>query len=392
MTDNKRAGSAILPQDGYAGTLVGRAWIPSVDGPSPVAVREDGVYDLSAEFATVRDLLEASDPVAEVRGVSGVRIGSIDELAANAPESIRNHSRPWLLAPVDLQTLKAAGVTFAVSMIERVIEERAHGDLQAASGMRAEIAETIGTDVKDLRPGSAEAAAVKEYLVRRGLWSQYLEVGIGPDAEIFTKGPTLSAVGPGMNVGVLSASTWNNPEPEVALVVNSTGRILGATLGNDVNLRDLEGRSALLLPKAKDNNASCALGPFIRLFDDTFDLDSVRRMVVGLDIEGGDGFRLSDRSEMALISRDPLDLVAQLIGPHHQYPDGAVLLLGTMFAPIVDRHAPGHGFTHERGDTVRISSRELGTLTNTVEASERCEPWEFGIAALIRNLADRSLL
>lgn len=392
MTTSERLGGGILPQDGYAGTLLGRVWLPEAGGPSPVAVRQDGVFDVSARFATVRDVIESGDPAAALNAVTGVRIGSIDELVGNTGEETRDPARPWLLAPVDLQTIKAAGVTFAVSMIERVIEERARGDLSAAQGMRGELAERIGADIRELRPGSDQAAVVKEYLTQQGLWSQYLEVGIGPDAEIFTKGPTLSAVGPGARVGVLSTSEWNNPEPEVALVIDASGTVRGATLGNDVNLRDVEGRSALLLPKAKDNNASCALGPFIRLFDETFCIDAVRGMEIGLDVIGADGFHLADSSDMTHISRDPLDLVAQLMGLHHQYPDGAVLLLGTMFAPIADRHAPGQGFTHERGDVVRIRSRELGSLVNTVEDSERCDPWDFGIAALMRNLAARDLL
>jgi fumarylacetoacetate (FAA) hydrolase family protein len=395
-----------LPADGYAGTLVGRVWDPAVAGPSPVLVTEEGVFDLSATFATVSALADEADPAAAARAAaSGApRLGSFEEIYANTPPGTRDAGRPWLLAPVDLQTVKAAGVTFAVSMIERVIEERVRGDIEAAARMRESILQQIGADLSEIVPGSPPALALKEYLVGEGLWSQYLEVGIGPDAEIFTKGPTLSAVGTAGQVGVLSTSLWNNPEPEVALVIDSAGRIVGATLGNDVNLRDVEGRSALLLPKAKDNNASCALGPLIRLFDsDTgggrdnapggaFDLDVVRRMSVTLEIDGDDGFHLDGRSEMARISRDPLDLVAQLTGPQHQYPDGAVLMLGTMFAPIVDRDDADRGFTHKRGDIVRISSAELGSLVNQVEASERCERWEFGIGSLMKNLAGRKLL
>ncbi|MGH3495399.1 MAG: fumarylacetoacetate hydrolase family protein, partial [Sciscionella sp.] len=384
--------ASTLPADGCRGTLVGRIWNPQAGGPAPVVVREGGVFDISASFATVRDLCEEPDPAASARRVAGECVGSLGDILANTDPEMRDEARPWLLAPVDLQVLKAAGVTFAVSMIERVIEERVGGDGDAASAMREQILAEIGTDLRELRPGSAEASKLKEFLTSRGLWSQYLEVGIGPDAEIFTKAPTLAAVGTGVPVGVLGASTWNNPEPEVVLAIQSTGTIVGAMLGNDVNLRDVEGRSALLLPKAKDNNASCALGPLVRLFDDSFDLDAVRTLAVRLEIDGEDGFHLDGVSEMSKISRDPLDLVAQLIGPHHQYPDGAILMLGTMFAPVDDRDAPGMGFTHKQGDVVRISADALGCLANTVRDSEDCPPWTYGIADLMGNLGARGLL
>ncbi|WP_167133155.1 fumarylacetoacetate hydrolase family protein [Paramicrobacterium chengjingii] len=381
-----------LPDDGFSGTLIGRVWDPASDGPSPVAVREDGVFDLSRDFATVRDLCEMDDPAVAAQSTSGRRLGSFDEILANTDTSSRESSRPWLLSPIDLQTVKAAGVTFVVSMLERVIEERARGDVSAAGDLRERILAEVGDNLAELRPGSDEAQRLKEILITEGLWSQYLEVGIGPDAEIFTKAPTLSSVGTAVSVGVLGSSTWNNPEPEVALIVQSNGRIVGATLGNDVNLRDVEGRSALLLPKAKDNNGSCALGPLIRLFDSRFTLDTVRHLTVRLEIDGPDGFHLDGVSEMSAISRDPSELVDQLIGPHHQYPDGAALMLGTMFAPVADRGAAGQGFTHKYGDIVRISASSLGSLVNEVKQSERCEPWEFGLRALMTNLARRGLL
>ncbi|MBQ1049741.1 fumarylacetoacetate hydrolase family protein [Micromonospora sp. C51] len=381
-----------LPDDVDHSVLIGRIWDPSVDGPSPVTVRDGDVIDLSRRFPTVRDICELPDPAATVAGSDGPRVGGLDELLANTGAAKRDPSRPWLLAPVDLQALKAAGVTFPVSMIERVIEERARGDLTLAADIRGRMLADIGADLHSLVPGSVEAERLKTALVAEGVWSQYLEVGIGPDAEIFTKGQPLSAIGTAVPVGVLAASTWNNPEPEVALIAQSSGRIVGATLGNDVNLRDVEGRSALLLPRAKDNNASCALGPLIRLFDERFPLSRVRELEVGLQVHGVDDFHLKATSEMARMSRDPAELVRQLIGPHHQYPDGAVLMLGTMFAPTQDRERPGEGFTHKVDDVVRISCPALGTLVNRVWHAERCEPWRFGVRDLMSNLARRGLL
>jgi fumarylacetoacetate (FAA) hydrolase family protein len=379
-----------LPADGTAGTLVGRVWRPELAGPSPVVLRGDDVIDVSAIFPTVSAIGETADPAAALAAVEGERVCSIDELLANSVEADRDPGKPHLLSPVDLHVLKAAGVTFAVSMIERVIEERVRGDLDAAATMREEILAEIGTDLGEVKPGSESAAALKRYLLERGLWSQYLEVGIGPDAEIFTKAPVLSSVGVGSDVGVLSDSTWNNPEPEVVLAVSSAGRIWGATLGNDVNLRDIEGRSALLLGRAKDNNASCALGPFIRAFDATFSLQQVRELEVGLRVDGADGYVLAASSRMAMISRDPEDLVEQLMGEHHQYPDGAILMLGTMFAPVDDRDEAGKGFTHHRGDVVTISTPALGSLVNRVRSSEECAPWVYGISALTSHLVARS--
>jgi fumarylacetoacetate (FAA) hydrolase family protein len=384
--------AATLPKDGTAGTLVGRAWLPAVDGPAVVAVRGDGLHDISRSFPTMRDLIEARAPADAVAAAAAERIGALAAVLANTPEDGRDQTKPWLLAPIDLQAIKAAGVTFAVSLLERVIEEQARGAPERATAVRAQVEEALGGTVEDLVPGSPEAVGLKRLLQTQGLWSQYLEVGIGPDAEIFTKAPPMAAVGTGTSIGVLAQSTWNNPEPEVVVVVNSAGAIVGATLGNDVNLRDLEGRSALLLGKSKDNNASTAVGPFIRLFDATFSLDDVRRAEVRLTVEGRDGFRLEGSSAMARISRDPADLVAQMIGPHHQYPDGAVLFLGTMFAPVNDRDAPGHGFTHHGGDVVTIASEKLGALVNVVTTCERAPPWQFGAAALMRNLAKRGLI
>ena len=381
-----------LPTDSTAGTLVGRIWRPDLGGPSVVAIRADGVFDVSRSFPTMRDLCEAPDPAAAVAGAQADRIGDLDAILANTAEAKRDANKPWLLTPVDLHAVKAAGVTFAISLLERVIEEQARGAPERAAAARKEVESALGGAVEKIKPGSPQAAELKRLLQQKGLWSQYLEVGIGPDAEIFTKCQILSAVGTGMSIGVLAQSTWNNPEPEVVVVATSKGRIVGATLGNDVNLRDIEGRSALLLSKAKDNNASTAIGPFIRLFDRTFSLDDVRRTRVSLNVTGADGFVLEGSSDVGKISRDPQELVDQMIGRHHQYPDGAVLFLGTMFAPVKDRDAPGMGFTHHQGDVVTIAADKLGALVNVVTTSDKAPEWTFGVSDLMRNLAKRGLL
>ncbi|MGC4152148.1 MAG: fumarylacetoacetate hydrolase family protein [Propionicimonas sp.] len=379
----------LLPVDAEDACLVGRVWDPRVGGPVVVSVRGRHLVDLTPRFPTIRDLLEEQEPVAAVKR-DGRLIGDLDEVAANTAWPLRGRSRPWLLAPIDLQVVKAAGVTFAVSMIERVIEEYSRGDPRPAAELRQRITALIGTELKELRPGSEEAARVKAHLIGAGLWSQYLEVGIGPDAELFTKAPVLAAVGTGSDIGVLETSAWNNPEPEIVLVVNSHGTVAGATLGNDVNHRDIEGRSALLLGKAKDSNCSAAVGPFIRLFDARFGMDDIRTESVGLAVEGTDGFRLDAVSTMTEISRDPGDLATQLFSGH-QYPDGAALYLGTLFAPVQDREETGRGFTHRDGDLVRIFSRRLGCLVNRVRPTGACDPWTFGIAALYRNLSERGI-
>jgi fumarylacetoacetate (FAA) hydrolase family protein len=384
--------ASILPEDGTTGTLVGRVWLPSASGPSVVAIRSDGVFDVTADFPTVSALAEVANPAAAVREAKGTRIGSLDDIVANALPDERDPTKPWLLAPLDLQVLKAAGVTFVVSMLERVIEERARGNPSSAAAIRKEVERLVGDDLSKLKPGSPEAMKLKEVLISQAAWSQYLEVGIGPDAEVFTKAPVLSSVGSGMDAGLHPKSTWNNPEPEVVLVVSSKGRIVGATLGNDVNLRDFEGRSALLLSKAKDNNASCAVGPFVRLFDQTFSLDDARKMDIDMTVEGEDGFVLDGHSSIGKISRDPEDLVAQTIGPVHQYPDGFALFLGTMFAPVKDRDTPGQGFTHKRNDVVTIRAAKLGKLINRMRGSDECEHWSFGIGAMMKNLASRGHL
>jgi fumarylacetoacetate (FAA) hydrolase family protein len=381
-----------LPDDHERAALVGRAWRPDREGPAVVVLRGAELIDVSAAAPTMSDLAAAAEPAALARDAAGEPIGLLADILANTPHEGRDPKKPWLLAPTDLQAIKAAGVTFAVSMLERVIEEQARGAPEKAAAIRAEMQAAIGDDLARLKPGSEAAMALKALLVEKKMWSQYLEVGIGPDAEVFTKAPPMAAVGHLAETGIRSDSTWNNPEPEVALVVAADGRIVGATLGNDVNLRDFEGRSALLLGKAKDNNASAALGPFIRLFDDHFSLDDVRQAEIRLIVDGPEGYRLDGASAMSRISRDPADLVAATIGPNHRYPDGLVLYLGTMFAPVDDRDTKGQGFTHKVGDIVTIASPKLGRLSNRVVHSADAEPWTFGTGALMRNLARRGLL
>ena len=382
-----------LPMDAPHALLIGRVWVEG-SGPVLALVSAEGVFDLSTVAATASQLLELHDVAQAVRAAAASlpRLGSTAEVLANTAADARDPGLPWLLAPCDLQALKAAGVTFVASMLERVIEEQARGDASKAEAVRKAVIGVMGDNLGSIKPGSAEAARLKEVLVAQGVWSQYLEVGIGPDAEIFTKSQPLSAVGTGAEVGIHPQSRWNNPEPEIVLAVNSRGEVQGAALGNDVNLRDFEGRSALLLGKAKDNNASCAIGPFIRLFDKHFDIDDVRRSDLSMTVVGPEGFEMKGGSSLSKISRDPLDLVAQAMGPNHQYPDGFMLFLGTMFAPTQDRHGPGQGFTHVVGDVVSVSTPQLGTLVNRVTTSDLAAPWTFGIAALMRSLARRGLL
>ncbi|MEZ2126457.1 MULTISPECIES: fumarylacetoacetate hydrolase family protein [unclassified Sinorhizobium] len=383
----------ILDSTSAGGLFVGRVWNPDVSGPSLVALRDGQLVDITSPQApTLSALLEKDDAAGFVRAASGKVLGSLEAIAANSSADKPDPALPSLLAPADLQAIKACGVTFAQSMIERVIEEKAAGNPDRAAGIRERVGTLIGGSLNNIKAGSPEAAKVKQALIEEGMWSQYLEVGIGPDAEVFSKSPVLSSVGWGAAVGLHPISTWNNPEPEIVLAVNSRGEIKGATLGNDVNLRDVEGRSALLLGKAKDNNASCAIGPFLRLFDASYGLDDIRRAELDLTVTGNDGFVLHGKSSMSQISRDPTDLVKQTCGAHHQYPDGFMLFLGTLFAPTQDRDAPNQGFTHKIGDRVEIASAGLGTLVNTVRLSTECPPWTFGISALMTNLARRKLL
>ncbi len=375
------------------GILLGRAKVPGHASPRIVTVRDGAVIDITAKgMATVRDIAESGRAASHVGGAAGTNLGPVEAIMANSVAGRHDATIASLLAPVDLQAVKASGVTFVVSLLERVIEEQARGDKARADALRGEILELIGTELSELVPGSDTAMKVKQALIARGVWSQYLEVGIGPDAEIFTKGQPMSSVGFGAEVGLHPSSSWNNPEPEVALVVTSKGEIIGATLGNDVNLRDIEGRSALLLGKAKDNNASGALGPFVRLFDGDFTLDTIKRAEIALLVEGEDGFVLEGHSSMSQISRSPELLVATTIGAHHQYPDGLVLYLGTMFAPVKDRDGVGKGFTHKLGDIVTISTSSLGALSNRVNLSTQCPPWTYGASHLLRDLARDDLL
>ena len=375
------------------GLLVGRARVPGLDHPRIVTVRDGELIDITAKgMATVRDIAESGRAADHVRHAAGVSLGSAAAIVANSVAADRDDALPSLLSPIDLQAIKASGVTFVVSLLERVIEEQARGDKSRADALRSEILALIGMDLSELVPGSETAMKVKAALIEKGVWSQYLEVGIGPDAEIFTKGQPMSSVGYGAEVGLHPVSSWNNPEPEVALLVTSAGAIIGATLGNDVNLRDVEGRSALLLGKAKDNNASASLGPFVRLFDGDFTLETIKHSEIALRVEGEDGFVLEGNSSMSQISRTPESLVAATLGEHHQYPDGLVLYLGTMFAPVKDRGGEGMGFTHKLGDIVSISTSSLGTLSNRVNLSTKCPPWTYGSSHLLRDLAKANLL
>ena len=381
MSDGGFAVADALPADWREGRFIGR--IASAEGPSPVLIAGGVVHDMAKVAPTVSELIEAR----AFDETAGEALGALDSLDIGVGDDAAYR----LLSPIDLQCVKAAGVTFAVSALERVIEERARGDAGAAADVRARLEDIIGGSLRAVVPGSPEAAAMKIALIEDGMWSQYLEVAIGPDAEVFTKSPVLSTIGYGGEIGVRSDSTWNNPEPEIVMLADSTGTAVGATLGNDVNLRDFEGRSALLLGKAKDNNASCALGPFVRLFDAGFTMDDVRQAEVELLIEGADGYRLTGASSMNQISRDPETLLKHTMS-EHQYPDGFVLFLGTLFAPTQDRDEPNHGFTHKVGDLVSISTPRIGRLVNRVTTSKAAAPWQFGIGDLMRNLARRGLL
>ena len=371
------------------GTFVGRVWRPGI-GPAVIVRRGSEAVDItSPEVPTMQALLERDDPAGCAQAASGDRLGALEDIAAASTEDPEGLH---LLSPCDLQPVKACGVTFVSSMLERVIEEQAKGDPARAEAIRARCTAILGQSLRAVEPGSEKAEQLKEVLIADGVWSQYLEVGIGPYAKIFSKAQPMSVVGFGASVGLHPISTWNNPEPEIVLACDSLGRIRGATLGNDVNLRDVEGRSALLLGKAKDNNASCAVGPMLRLFDNSYALDDVRQAELTLTVIGEDGFVLNGRSSMSRISRDPEDLVRQTCGAHHQYPDGFFLMLGTLFAPTEDRDVPGGGFTHKLGDRVEISEPSLGLLRNTVRLSTDCRPWVFGNSALMKNLAQRGLL
>ncbi|GAA3315204.1 fumarylacetoacetate hydrolase family protein [Arthrobacter ramosus] len=390
--NSRHTAASVLPDDAGDALLIGRIWDFETAGPRVVAVHGEDMFDIQRLAGTVSELLERTDPAADVRSAiadsSGIepRWKTADVVEASLRQET---SRPCLLAPVDLQVIKACGVTFVDSMIERVIEERCGGEASRATAMRELVGKALGGSITAVRPGSLQAAEAKRVLIAEGLWSQYLEVGIGPDPEVFTKAPVLSSVGLGAGVGIPSFSSWNNPEPELVLIVNSRGDVVGATLGNDVNLRDVEGRSALLLGKAKDNNASSALGPFIRLFDEGFTLDMVRQEEILLRVEGTDGYAMEGRNSVARISRSFEELVAATFGPHHQYPDGFALFTGTLFAPAQDRDTPGLGFTHKMGDVVTIKSRHLGSLVNHVAAAEELPEWTFGVRQLFNYLSSQ---
>jgi fumarylacetoacetate (FAA) hydrolase family protein len=383
--------SSYSPKNYMDASLIGRVWRRDISGPSVILVKNGRVIDITSYKATVSDLFEVHSLLSELAEVQGEDLCSLNELLEMS--SLPYESAPYhLLAPCDLQAIKACGVTFADSMLERIIEEKAEGDAVKAAEIRYSVTSAVGDSLGNIVPGSAASEELKKVLQSKNMWSQYLEVGIGPYAEVFTKSQPLSAIGHGGDIGIHPESKWNNPEPEIVLAVNSKGKTVGATLGNDVNLRDFEGRSALLLGKAKDNNASCAIGPFVRLFDENYSMDDVRLSEIYLEVTGVDGFSMKGRSSMNQISRDPLNLVEQTIGVNHQYPDGLMLFLGTLFAPTEDRHETGSGFTHDINDVVTISNSKLGELTNKVNYTNSCQPWEFGISALMKNLSQRNLI
>ncbi|MDO6517414.1 fumarylacetoacetate hydrolase family protein [Zobellia uliginosa] len=388
----------LIPELAETGTWIGRCMVPAqkayngIAGPHVVMARKGKIYDLSAHFNSTSELFNCKNPVSRLKALSDLpELGSLKDALKNALYFNQNPLLPYIIAPNDIQAIKACGVTFIKSLLERVIEEKAKGDALVANDIRQTIYDTLGNDLSKVTPGSPETEKLKEELQKKGLWSQYLEVGIGKDAEVFTKAQPLSAVGFGAEIGVLKSSKWNNPEPEIVLAVSSSGKIVGATLGNDVNLRDYEGRSALLLGEAKDQNGSCAIGPLFRLFDETFSLDDVKDCDVMFSMKGKDNFATSGSNKMKEISRSPENLVAQVIGKNHQYPDGLVLFLGTMFAPTEDRNGKGLGFTHKKGDQVNISSSHLGTLINWVNTCDQIPKWEFGIGAFTNYIVKRNL-
>lgn len=378
----------VLPRDADSATLIAR--VATANGPSLCRIEGGTVIDVTDSFPTLAHLLRHEAPAAALKEAHGVTLCDLATLIENSQAAKRDPSQPSLLAPVDLQAVKAAGVTFARSLVERTVEEAARGDPSQAGYVREELAAAIGVDLGSIVPGSTEAADLKTALQAKDLWSQYLEVGLGPDIEIFTKTQPLASVGHGEWIGLHPRSSWSNPEPEVVLVIAPDGRIVGATLGNDVNLRDFEGRSALLLGKAKDNNGSSAVGPIIRLFDDGFGLDALKTAEVRVKVTGADGFVLDDASDMSQISRTPEEMARQLFETHH-YPDGVVLFTGTLFAPVQDRDTPGIGFTHKLGDVVEIASPRLGLLANRVGLSTEIPAWKTGALDLFRSLARRGI-
>lgn len=374
----------VLPKD-REGLYVGRIWDPVRELPVPVLFSDGYLWDASLLAPSSSEVLELEDAARLLRGLKGdAPLWAINDVTL---ESEGDLSSPRLLAPVDLQVIKACGVTFVGSMVERVIEERAGGNPQTAAEIRESMQTEVGVDLASVIPGSEEAATVKRALRARGWWSQYLEVGLGPDPEVFTKAPVLSSVGSGTDIGVPTFSSWNNPEPELVIVADSNGRMVGVTLGNDVNLRDVEGRSALLLGMAKDNNRSTALGPFIRLFDDNFTVEQARVLEITLRVDGPEGYSLKGLNSVSALSRSFEDLISATYGDHHQYPDGFALFTGTLFTPTEDRDVRGEGFTHKMGDVVVISNERLGTLVNRVGRSEELPPWTYGIRTLTRDVS-----
>jgi len=385
----KLTAAQVLPSDGYAGTLVGRALFPGVfPGPCVVAIREDGVHNISGTVPTMAQLLNAPNPLATLQRAlrNCVYLGPLESLLENSTPSTHDPLKPYLLTPIDLQAVKAVGLTFVNGLLQRFADDN------GGAATVAKMEKAAGVALGKILPGSEEAARLRTALMEDGLWNDTLEVGFGPDVELFTKAQPLSAVGTGAEIAVLPTSKQTFAEPEVVLMLNADGKICGATLGCDMTARDVEARSLLLLGRAKDQNATCAVGPFIRLFDQTFSLPNVQGMNLTYAFEGADDAVFTDTGSMDQIGRGLITLARQVVNEHHGYPDGVALFTGCMFKAPSSRGASDTPFTHQVGDVVIIKASPLGTLINRVNTTDKVRPWSFGMSDLMANLANRQLL